>query len=67
MKAVVCIIAEAVHAYVEWAPLGRIGGSGLLSACAYLLTVASHRMEACGVLRQISVRKQLQVCAQICG
>jgi hypothetical protein len=53
--------AEAVQAYVEWVPLGRLGPSGLLGACAYLLTVPEQRMGACGVLRQISVRKQLQV------
>ncbi len=53
--------AEAVQAYLEWAPLGRVGASGLLSACAYLLTVPSHRMGSCGMLRQVSQRRQLQV------
>lgn len=56
-----CPRAEAVQAYVEWAPLGRVGASGLLSACAYFLSVPSHRMGACGMLRQVSTRKQLQV------
>ncbi|BDA43725.1 Exportin-5 [Coccomyxa sp. Obi] len=57
---VVTAALEAVQAYVEWAPLGRVGASGLLSACAYFLSVPSHRMGACGMLRQVSARKQLQ-------
>lgn len=56
--------AECVSAYVEWAPLGRLGSSGLLPACAFLLGQTHHRMAACGALRKLSGRKQLK---EVCG
>jgi hypothetical protein len=49
-----------VSAYVDWAPLGRLGASGLLPACAFLLGQPHHRMGACGALRKLSARKQLK-------
>ena len=52
--------AECVNAHVEWAPLGRLGGSELLRACAFLLGQPGHRMAACAVFRKLSVRKQLK-------
>ena len=53
--------AEGLIAYVEWAPLPRVQGSGLIGACAFLLSLPEHRMAAATVLRQLSGRKQLQV------
>ena len=53
--------AEGLIAYVEWAPLTRVRASGLIGACAYLLSVPEHRMAAATVLRELSTRKQLQV------
>ena len=46
---------------MEWAPLPRVQGSGLIGACAFLLSLPEHRMAAATVLRQLSGRKQLQV------
>ena len=46
---------------MEWAPLTRVRASGLIGACAYLLSVPEHRMAAATVLRELSTRKQLQV------
>lgn len=54
-------LAEGLIAYVEWAPLTRVRGSGLIGACGYLLSMAEHRLAAATVLRELSSRKQLQV------
>lgn len=57
--------AEGLIAYVEWAPLPRVRASGLIAACAFLLSVPDHRMAAATVLRQLSARKQLQASSRI--
>ena len=59
--------AEGLIAYVEWAPLTRVRASGLIGACAYLLSVPEHRMAAATVLRELSTRKQLQVRQSFCS
>ena len=56
-----CNRAEGLIAYVEWAPLPRVQASGLIGACAFMLSLPKHRMAAAMVLRQLSGRKQLQV------
>ena len=50
---------------MEWAPLPRVRASGLIAACAFLLSVPDHRMAAATVLRQLSARKQLQASSKV--
>ena len=51
----------AVMTHAEWVPVGRLHNSGLLAACAFLLTTNDFRMAACDILRQVSQRKQDKV------
>jgi hypothetical protein len=51
--AVVNAALGALSSYVEWAPLGRIGGGSVVEACAFFLTAPDFREAALGVLKQV--------------
>jgi hypothetical protein len=53
----VCICAEAIASYTEWAPVSRIGSSGLLTACCYLVSVPEYSIASLGILRSLCSRR----------
>ena len=48
--------------HVLWTPVGRLVDAGLLRAIAYLLSTQEYRDVALDILRELSARKQNQVC-----
>ncbi|KIY93591.1 hypothetical protein MNEG_14370 [Monoraphidium neglectum] len=51
--AVVNAALGALSSYVEWAPLGRVGGGSVVEACAFFLNAPDFRDAALGVLKQV--------------
>jgi exportin-5 len=51
--AVVGAALGALSSYMEWAPVGRLGASNVVEACAFLLGVPEFREGALGVLKQV--------------
>lgn len=51
--AVVNAALGALSSYVEWAPLGRIGGGSVIEACAFFLASPDFRDSALSVLKQV--------------
>ena len=54
-------VVDALREHIEWAPVEKLTGAGLLEALGFLMSTPDFRLSACTCMRALGARKQEKV------